>query len=101
MYNVLMILLHRPFVADGHLYNTSRAISVNSFMSCATAADDIVALLRVYDKAFSVRRAPYLMFGCVSRESGDELGCSTRKCYYTESNEETGSLFTESRRNPD
>jgi hypothetical protein len=61
MYNVLMILLHRPFVADGHLYNTSRAISVNSFMSCATAADDIVALLRVYDKAFSVRRAPYLI----------------------------------------
>jgi hypothetical protein len=61
MYNVLMILLHRPFVADGHLYNTSRAISVNSFMSCATAADDIVQLLRSYDKAFSVRKAPYLI----------------------------------------
>jgi hypothetical protein len=61
MYNVLMILLHRPFVADGHLYSTSRAISVNSFMSCATAADDIVQLLRAYDKAFSVRKAPYLI----------------------------------------
>lgn len=61
MYNVLLILLHRPFVADGHLYNTSRAISVNSFMACATAADDIVLLLRAYDKAFSVRRAPYLI----------------------------------------
>jgi hypothetical protein len=61
MYNVLMILLHRPFVADGHLYNTARAISVNSFMSCATAADDIVQVLRAYDKAFSVRRAPYLI----------------------------------------
>jgi hypothetical protein len=61
MYSVLMILLHRPFVADGHLYNTSRAISVNSFISCATAADDIVQLLRAYDKAFSVRRAPYLI----------------------------------------
>jgi len=61
MYNVLMILLHRPFVADGHLYNTARSISVNSFMSCATAADDIVQLLRAYDKAFSVRRAPYLI----------------------------------------
>lgn len=56
-----MILLHRPFVADGHLYNTSRAISVNSFMACATSADDIVQLLRTYDKAFSVRRAPYLI----------------------------------------
>lgn len=61
MYNVLMILLHRPFVADGHLYSTSRAISVNSFMSCATAANGIVQLLRAYDKAFSVRRAPYLI----------------------------------------
>jgi hypothetical protein len=61
MYNVLRILLHRPFVADGHLYNTSRAISVNSFISCATAASDIVHLLRAYDKAFSVRRAPYLI----------------------------------------
>lgn len=61
MYNVLMILLHRPFVADGHLYNTSRSISVNSFMTCATAADQIIKLLRAYDKAFSVRRAPYLI----------------------------------------
>ncbi|KAF2010107.1 hypothetical protein BU24DRAFT_357605 [Aaosphaeria arxii CBS 175.79] len=61
MYNVLMILLHRPFVADGHLYSTSRSISVNSFIACATAAENIVDLLRVYDKAFSVRRAPYLI----------------------------------------
>ena len=30
-------------------------------MSCATAADDIVQLLRAYDRAFSVRRAPYLI----------------------------------------
>ncbi|KAK7186024.1 fungal specific transcription factor domain-containing protein [Paraphaeosphaeria sporulosa] len=61
MYNVLTILLHRPFVTDGHLYNTSRAISINSFMICATAADSIVLLLRAYDKAFSVGRAPYLI----------------------------------------
>lgn len=61
MYNVLIILLHRPFVTDGHLYNTSRAVSINSFMTCATAADSIVQLLRAYDKAFSVGRAPYLI----------------------------------------
>ncbi|EAT82852.1 hypothetical protein SNOG_09587 [Parastagonospora nodorum SN15] len=99
MYNVLMILLHRPFVADGHLYSTSRAISVSSLLSCQTAADDIVALLRVYDKAFSVRRAPYLisystckarnrlfclyqsrdLLGCISREPRDKLGCATRR----------------------
>lgn len=61
MYHVLTILLHRPFVADGHLYNTSRSIPVNSFLLCASAADSISALLRVYDKAFSVRHAPYLI----------------------------------------
>lgn len=61
MYHVLTILLHRPFVADGHLYNTSRSISVNSFITCASAADSIVSILRSYDGAFSVRRAPYLI----------------------------------------
>lgn len=61
MYHVLTILLHRPFVADGHLYNTSRSISVNSFITCASAADSIVSVLRSYDREFSVRRAPYLI----------------------------------------
>lgn len=61
MYHVLVILLHHPFVADGHLYSTSRSISVNSLKCCATAANDIVNLVRVFDKAFSVRRAPYLI----------------------------------------
>lgn len=61
LYNVLTILLHRPFVTDGHLYSTSRAISVSSFKSCATAADNIVDLVRAYDRAFSVRKAPYLI----------------------------------------
>lgn len=61
MYNVLTILLHRPFVADGHLYNTTRSISVSSFITCASAADRIVSLLRSYHQAFSVRRAPYLI----------------------------------------
>lgn len=61
MYHVLTILLSRPFVADGHLYNTSRSISVNSFITCASAADSIVSVLRVYDRVFSVRHAPYLI----------------------------------------
>ncbi|KAK2062231.1 hypothetical protein LY76DRAFT_313637 [Colletotrichum caudatum] len=61
MYHVLTILLHRPFVADGHLYNTSRSISVNSFITCATSANSIVGILRAYDKVFSVRHAPYLI----------------------------------------
>jgi hypothetical protein len=61
MFNVLVILLHRPFVADGHLYSTSRAISVDSFKKCASAASNISSLLRGYHRAFSIRRAPYLI----------------------------------------
>lgn len=61
MYHVLRILLNRPFVADGHLYNTSRSVSINSFITCASAADSIVDVLRTYDRVFSVRHAPYLI----------------------------------------
>ena len=61
MHHVLVILLHRPFVADGHLYSTSRQTSVDSFMKCASAASAIVQLLRAYHAAFSIRRAPYLI----------------------------------------
>ncbi|OAA59370.1 fungal specific transcription factor domain-containing protein [Cordyceps fumosorosea ARSEF 2679] len=61
MYHVLCILLHRPFVADGHLYGNLRDISVKSLITCASAADHIVTLLRAYDHAFAVARAPYLI----------------------------------------
>ncbi|CAK7231443.1 hypothetical protein SCUCBS95973_007918 [Sporothrix curviconia] len=61
MHNVLLILLHRPFVSDGHLHANLRALSTRSFMTCAQAATAIVSLLRCYNAAFSVRRAPYLI----------------------------------------
>ena len=61
MHNVLIILLHRPFVADGHLYNTSRSVSRESLMKCVAAASAICSNLRLYDRAFSIRRAPYLI----------------------------------------
>ncbi|KAE8154425.1 fungal-specific transcription factor domain-containing protein [Aspergillus avenaceus] len=61
LYNVLVILLHRPFVAEGHLHNTDPTIAVNSFRTCAAAAKTIVKLLQSYDEAFSIRRAPYLI----------------------------------------
>lgn len=61
MHNSLVILLHRPFVADGHLYSTSPSISVDSFKKCASAASNISKLLRDYHRVFSIRRAPYLI----------------------------------------
>lgn len=56
-----MILLHHPFITDGHHYHAYRNISAKSLKACATAANAIVHLVRAYDKAFSVRRAPYLI----------------------------------------
>jgi hypothetical protein len=61
MYNVLLILLHRPFVSDGHLHSNARSITVNSLLVCANAATAIVQVLRLYHNVFSLRRAPYLM----------------------------------------
>jgi len=59
--NVLLILLHRPFVADGHLQSKPTSVAVSSFLACAAAATEITNILRSYDRAFSFRRAPYLM----------------------------------------
>ncbi|KAL8297319.1 hypothetical protein RB597_006419 [Gaeumannomyces tritici] len=61
MYHVFLILLHRPFVADGHLFSVSRSTSVNALMTCTAAATEIVHLIRAYHRTFSVRRAPYLI----------------------------------------
>lgn len=61
MYNVLLILLHRPFVSDGHLHSNARSITVNSLLVCANAASAITQTLRLYHQAFSVKRAPYLI----------------------------------------
>ena len=61
MYNVLLILLHRPFVEDGHLYNEEPTIAIRSFAICSKAAKAITRLLHRYDEIFSARRAPYLI----------------------------------------
>jgi len=61
MFNVLLILLHRPFVSEGHLHSTSTSIATSSFAVCAQAATRTVLLLRVYEKTFSIRHAPYLI----------------------------------------
>ena len=58
---MLVILLHCPFVAEGHLHNTPPFITINSFRACATVASAIIRLLHSYDGTFSIRRAPFLI----------------------------------------
>lgn len=60
-WNTLRILLHRPLVADGHLHQTFPSTAKSSFAACTEAAMNIVKLVRLYDKYFSVKRAPYLI----------------------------------------
>ena len=61
MYHVLLIQLHYPFIADARLHAQSPGTASESFTVCATAARKIVQLLRVYDRTFSIRKAPYLI----------------------------------------
>lgn len=61
LYNVLLILLHRPFVTEGHLHTANPSVAFESFARCATAATNITNVLKAYEKAFSIRRAPYLI----------------------------------------
>ncbi|CAI7674684.1 unnamed protein product [Penicillium palitans] len=61
LYNVLLILLHRPFVAEGHLHTTDPSVAISSFTICTAAAARIIHILQAYDHEFSIRRAPYLI----------------------------------------
>ena len=61
LYNVLLILLHRPFVVEGHLHSTDPSVALSSFTTCTVAANRIIYLLQAYDHAFSIQRAPYLI----------------------------------------
>ena len=63
MYNVLLILLNRPFVSEGRLDSSSpsQTVAAKAFAPCAAAATRIVQLVLAYDRAFSIKRAPYLI----------------------------------------
>ncbi|KAJ5291268.1 hypothetical protein N7478_000519 [Penicillium angulare] len=92
LYNVLLIILHRPFVAEGHLHTTDPSVAVSSFTTCTVAANRIIHLLRAYDHAFSIRRAPYLISYATyvaatihvrvaaQREGGSQAHTSLRTC---------------------
>ncbi|KAK4557109.1 hypothetical protein LTR86_006090 [Recurvomyces mirabilis] len=61
MGNMVRILLHRPFVSDGHLSSIAPEVAKSCFNACAAAATEIVRIIRLYDQAFTIRRAPYLI----------------------------------------
>lgn len=93
LYNVLQILLHRPFVAEGHLHTTDLSVAITSFSTCTVAANRIIHLLQAYDHTYSIRRAPYLISYATyvaatifvrvaaQKEGGSRAHASLRACF--------------------
>ena len=59
IYYLLQILIHRPFVSFGHLYNTLPSVVLESFSTCAAAADNIALYLESYERVHTFRKAPF------------------------------------------
>lgn len=62
MYHVIQILLHRPFVSYGHLQSVLPEVALDSFSTCAAAANCIAQYLESYDRVHSFRFAPFFLF---------------------------------------
>lgn len=58
-YNTLIILLHRPFLPEGHLRHFDLD-EHSARQTCVTAALRIYHLAKAYRDTFTLRRAPYL-----------------------------------------
>ena len=61
MHYVLRILLHRPFVSEGHLQSAQPTVALNSFSSCVAAADSIAQYLDSFKRAHTFQKAPYFL----------------------------------------
>lgn len=61
MYDSLIILLHRPFVSEGHLQSSSSFTAQEAFSHCVTAAFEVHGMLQLYRQHFCVKTVPYFM----------------------------------------
>ncbi|OAA69333.1 Transcription factor [Akanthomyces lecanii RCEF 1005] len=61
MYDSLIILLHRPFVSEGHLQSTSSFTTREAFSHCVAAAFEVHGMIQLYRQHFCVKTVPYFM----------------------------------------
>ncbi|KAJ4856808.1 fungal specific transcription factor domain-containing protein [Trichoderma breve] len=92
LYNATIILLHRPFVSDGHLQSADQSRVSQSFAVCAAAASDVNGLLQAFRPNFCVKATPYAMSYAIyvsatihlriaaQRRPGSEAHRSLRNC---------------------
>ena len=59
LYHSLIILLHRPFISDGHLRST--ATPAHSWGRCTLAARNITSIALAWQTAHGLRNGPYLL----------------------------------------
>lgn len=62
MFHVVQILLHRPFVSYGHLQSVLPEVALDSWSTCAAAANCIAQYLKSYNRVHSFRFAPFFLF---------------------------------------
>lgn len=63
VWQTLVILVHRPFVAQGHL-SSNGDVSEASWQKCLEAADRTSDILKIYKKMLGLTRAPFLISYC-------------------------------------
>ena len=61
MFNVLVILLHRPFVSDSRLNSTSSSIALEAFLKCCLAAFEVDRILRIYERSYSLTHTHHMV----------------------------------------
>ena len=59
LYHSLIILLHRPFISDGHL--RSAVVPASSWERCSSAARSITRIALCYQSVYTLRSAPYIL----------------------------------------
>ncbi|KAK2612030.1 hypothetical protein QQS21_001995 [Conoideocrella luteorostrata] len=61
LFHALVILLHRPFVSEGHLSSATRSSAHHAFSICEDAASHIDIVLRRYKKHWCIKSPPYFL----------------------------------------
>ncbi|PVH68147.1 hypothetical protein DL98DRAFT_507068 [Cadophora sp. DSE1049] len=61
MYNVAVILLHRPFVSGASLHSEYLTVALDAFSACTTAAFEVDKILRLYEQSFCLKATPYII----------------------------------------
>ena len=61
MFNVLIILVHRPFASDSRLNLTSSSIALEAFLKCSLAAFEVDRILRIYERSYFLTQTHHMV----------------------------------------